>query len=142
MLVRGLHRRSGMRRLRDLIIPFVALTSGCMGDGSHRLTVVIIGAGSVVGGVRSTPSGLDCALAAGPGGVSRKECSAEFADGAQITLAFVPDGAGQVAQFFIKRADSDEQSCGASPAATPASCQLVLDADETVTVFPTSIPPP
>jgi len=130
-----------MRRLRDLVIPLVALASGCTGGGSHRLTVIIVGAGSVVGGVRSTPSGLDCALASGPGGVSRTQCSAEFADGELITLAFVPDGAGQVAQFLIQRAGSDEESCGAVPAA-PESCQLVLDADETVTVFPTSIPPP
>ena len=112
-----------------------------MAGDAHRLTVTIIGAGDVVGGVRSTPAGLDCALAIGPGGLATKACTSEFPDGEALTLAFVPDGSSDTAQFFIKRADVDSKNCGEFPASTIQSCQLVLDADVTVAVYPVSAAP-
>ncbi len=140
-------------RILNAIIPFVVVActnhrppadephaaDSSTSASLHRLTVKIRGAGSVVGGVRSEPAGIDCVLEVGAGGSAEQECTTDLPVGQAVTLTFVPGGAAQTAQFSVTRAGTREV-CGGNMAAT--TCQLQLDGPTSVEVFPISVPPP
>src|SRR5688572_15286090 len=93
------------------------------GDGFRRkqqLSVRVRGAGSVLGGVSSSPAGIDCVLDIGR---TDRECHADFARGKPITLTYTPGGAGRVAQFYILRSGS-WVNCDSAPASAGLTCDL------------------
>lgn len=100
----------------------------------------IVGAGSVSGRVMSAPSGIQCVLVTNAGGSNEVACSASFSV-RSVTLSFLPNGAGQTAQFFLSDSKGT-RNCLGQPAATGSSCAVSLFENTVVSVYPISIPPP
>lgn len=118
--------------------PSMSEESGAELVRKRQLSVRVRGAGSVLGGVSSRPAGIDCVLDSMH---SDRECRADFPRGQPIRLTYSPGGAGMVAQFYIWRGGT-WVNCGTTPASAGLTCDLVLNSDTQVQVFPISIPPP
>lgn len=103
---------------------------------SFELTVRVRGGGAFAGGVRSEPVGIDCHAANQQQDVV-VECAARFVAGQKVTLHHVAGGAAHLGQFHLERGARPEKC-----KMTDQRCELVLDADTVVTVYPISVPPP
>ena len=138
-----------MKRLRipgsQSLVLLLSVLNGCVPTAEpvamdHHLTVKILGAGSVAGSVKSTPSGIHCVLPPNSGGANQVECSASFS-AYSVTLSFLPGGAGQTAQFFLLDSKGT-RNCLDQPASAGTACTVSLLEDTVVNVYPISIPPP